>query len=216
MARPAACASGRSMDQTARPPTVNARAAEAERRFTMPVVAAALASIPATFLTLLEGPPAVAGAVLNAATLVVFAAEAAVLFLLAEDRRLWVRRHRWLLLVTAATVPAVLLALGPVQVLRLVRVVGALRVLRARRILKAARTLRERAGLTGGVARATTAGTALAAAGFVAVVLADPTSSSRQMVDGTLARFGFVPVIVAGALLGGATFVLARTRRTDR
>jgi CsoR family transcriptional regulator, copper-sensing transcriptional repressor len=194
------------------PAPVNARAAEAERRFTGPVVLAALASVPATFLTLLDGPAAVAGSVLNAATLAVFSAEAVVLFALAEDRRAWVRRHRYLLLVTIATIPAVLFALGPVQVLRVLRAVGALRVLRVRRILRAARTLRTRAGLTGPLARGLTALTALACAAFTAVVLADPTSSSRQALDGTMRRFGIVPVLAAGALLAGATYVLARAR----
>jgi CsoR family transcriptional regulator, copper-sensing transcriptional repressor len=75
------------MSTSTEQPLVNARAAAAERRFTGPVVLAALASIPATFLTLLEGPAAVAGNLLNAATLVVFTAEAVVLFALAEDRR---------------------------------------------------------------------------------------------------------------------------------
>jgi CsoR family transcriptional regulator, copper-sensing transcriptional repressor len=117
---------------------------------------------------------------LNAATLVVVTAEAVVLFALAEDRRAWIRRHRVLLLITAATIPAVVFALGPVQVLRLVRAVGALRILRLRRILRAARTLRVRAGLTGPVARAATGLTALACAAFAGIVLADPTSTSRR------------------------------------
>jgi CsoR family transcriptional regulator, copper-sensing transcriptional repressor len=194
------------------PVPVNARAAAAERRFTGPVVVAALASVPATFLTLLEGPAAVAGSVLNAATLAVFSAEAVVLFALAEDRRTQVRRHRYLLLVTAATIPAVLFALGPVQVLRVLRAVGALRVLRVRRILKAARTLRVRAGLTGPLARAVTALAALACGVFTAVVLADPTSTSRQALDGTMRRFGVVPVLLAGAILAGATLVVGRAR----
>jgi CsoR family transcriptional regulator, copper-sensing transcriptional repressor len=191
----------------------NARATAIEQRFTGPVVLAALASVPATFLTLLDGWAAAAGSVLNAASLVVFTAEAVVLLALAEDRRAWIRRHRFLLLVTVATIPAVLFALGPVQVLRLLRAAGALRILRVRRILKAATTLRARAGLDGPLARVATVVIAGAAAAFVAVVLADPTSTSRQVLDGTMTRYGVVPVLLAGALVAGATYVVARARR---
>jgi CsoR family transcriptional regulator, copper-sensing transcriptional repressor len=195
---------------------VNERAAIAERRFAMPVILAAVASVPATFLTMAEGRLATAGAVVNAATMVVFVAEAVVLFSLAEDRRAWVRRHRFVIGITVATIPAVLLALGPVQVLRLLRVVravGAIRILRVRRLLKAGRILRTRAGLEGPAWRVATALLTVAGAVFVAVVLSDPTSTTRQVLDGTLQRFGPIAVLAAGGLLAGATFVVARNRR---
>jgi CsoR family transcriptional regulator, copper-sensing transcriptional repressor len=198
---------------------VNARAARVERRFAMPVILAAVASVPATFLTMAEGNLATAGAVLNSATMAVFVAEALVLLALAEDRRAWLHRHRFVIGITVATIPAVLLALGPVQVLRLLRVVravGAVRILRVRRILKAGRILRTRAGLTGPVWRAVTVVLTLAGAVFVAVVLTDPSSSSRRLLDGGLERFGPLPVIVAGLLLAGATFVVAVRRRAGQ
>lgn len=189
-------------------------------RFTIPVILAAVASVPAMFLTALEGRPAQVGTVVNYATLAVFTAEAVVLFALADNRRRWLRRHTVLVGVAAATIPAVLFAVGPVQVLRLVRFVGALRVLRVRRILRAGRILRTRAGLTGRVSTVIAAGVTVAAAAFVAVVLSDPTSQTRQLLDplvgGSLDRFGVLLTVVAGLVLGGATVVVWRARRDGR
>jgi hypothetical protein len=59
---------------------------------------------------------------------------------------------------------------------------------------------------------------ALLVAAFVGVVLADPSSRSRQLAEQGLERFGgtglFVAaVLLAGALLAGATWVTARGRR---
>lgn len=193
-------------------------AARAEERFTVPVVAAALASVPATFLTMMEGSAATLGSVLNYATLAVFASESVVLFVLAGDRLGWLRRHRLPVILTLATVPAVLLALGPVQALRLlrfVRVLGALRIIRVARIVRAGRVLRQRAGLEGLPARVAVGTASLLAAVFVALVLADPSSATRRFLDSTLGDYGpagVVAVLVAGALLAAATFVVVRNR----
>jgi hypothetical protein len=200
---------------TSAPPT-NVRAAVAERRFAGAVVLAAIASVPATLLTLTDGAAATAGHLVNALTLLVFLAEAVVLFALADDRRLWLRRHRLLIGITIATIPAVLLALGPVQVLRVLRVlrvVGGLRILRVRRVLKAARVLRSRAGLRGPAWRLTSGALTLAGAAVVGLVLSDPTSTTRQLLDSSLSRFGPLPVLLAGATAAVATYVLARQRR---
>jgi CsoR family transcriptional regulator, copper-sensing transcriptional repressor len=194
------------------------RYARWERRLTWPVVVAALASIPAVFLTLLDGAAETAGTVVNQVSGAVLVAETVVLAALSRDRRRWVREHKGLLLVTAVVVPAVVLAVGPAQLLRLVRVAGALRFIRARRIVRAAGVLRERAGLSGRTSRVLTAGAGALVAVFVAVVLSDPTSQSRQLVEDGLGRVGggglFVAaVVLAGLLLGGATLVVARSRR---
>lgn len=66
------------------------RAASLESRFAGPVVVAALASVPATFLTMLEGPAGQVGAVVNWASLAVLTAESLVLVLLASDRLEWI------------------------------------------------------------------------------------------------------------------------------
>lgn len=197
---------------TTQPPD---RAEELEERFTVPVIVAALASVPAMFLTALEGRPAQFGTAINYATLAVFVAEAVVLFALAGDRRQWLRKHWFLVAVAVATVPAVVFAVGPLQVLRLIRFVGALRVLRVRRIFKAGRILRERAGLNGRVATVLTVVVSVLAAAFVAIVLSDPTSETRGFLDGALERFGLAPTILAGLVLAGATFVVVRARRQE-
>jgi CsoR family transcriptional regulator, copper-sensing transcriptional repressor len=181
-------------------------------RLSGPVLLAALASIPATFLTLLEGTAATVGSTLNALSGAVLVAETLVLFAIAEDRRGWLRRNRFLVGLTVAIVPAVVFAVGPVQLLRLARVVGALRILRVRRILRAGRIIRERYGFTAGWERAVTVLLTLATAAFVAIVLADPTSRSRQFLDGATGRFGLLAVLVAGVLIGVATYVV-RTNR---
>lgn len=192
------------------------RAARVERWFTGPVILAAVASVPAMLLTTMEGAARQTGTAIGIATLVVFLAETLVLLALSGDRLEWIRRHRFVVAVTLATIPAVVFAAGPVQVLRLVRVVravGALRILRVRRVLKAGRILRERAGLTGWMWRATFLALSLASAAFVAFVLADPSSTSRQAIDAAIGRLGFLATLFAGAILAAATYVVARARR---
>jgi CsoR family transcriptional regulator, copper-sensing transcriptional repressor len=193
------------------------RAAAAEEKFAVPVIVAAVASVPAVFLTMFEDPLATAGQVVNYASLAVLTAETAVLFLLARDRVEWLRRHWWIAAVAAASVPAVIFAVGPVQLLRLLRFVGALRIIRVGRIIKAGKILRERAGLSGPLRTAIAVGVTLACAVFVAVVLADPTAQSRQLLEQTFDRLGPAAVVIAGLILAAATFVVwrSRARRED-
>jgi hypothetical protein len=132
----------------------------------------------------------------------------------AENKRAWIRGHLGLIALTLAVLVAVVLALGPVQILRLVRTVGALRILRAGRIVKAARSVSDRMGFTGRLAHVAAAGAGLLVAVFVGVVLADPTSRSRDLVGAVLGDVS-TPVIVvlsgvAGVVLGVATYLLAR------
>lgn len=192
------------------------RAARVEQWFTTPVVVAAVASVPAMFLTTMEGYPEQLGSAINYATMAVFIAESLVLLVLSGDRVAWLHRNRLPVGITLATIPAVIFALGPVQimrVLRLARLIGALRILRVRRIIKAGRILRLRAGLSGWAWRATFLVLSSATAAFVVFVLADPTSTSRKTIDAAIGRWGFVATLAAGAILAGATYVVARTRR---
>jgi CsoR family transcriptional regulator, copper-sensing transcriptional repressor len=193
-------------------PEVEDRADRVARKLAVPVLIAALASIPATFLTLFEGTLATTGTVLNAVSGAVLVAETVVLLALAGDKRAWLRRNRWLVALTLVVIPAVIFAVGPVQVLRLARVVGALRIIRARRIFKAGRILRDRHGLDGRWSRALTLGVTVLTAGFVAVVLADPTSRSRQVLDDTLGGFSTLGIVLAGAVVAVATYVVLRER----
>jgi hypothetical protein len=188
------------------------RADRWQERFAVPVLIAALASVPAVFMTLFDDPWASVGGGINAVSGAVLVAETVVLFALAEDRRAWLRRNRWLVALAVLIVPAVLFAVGPVQLLRLVRAAGALRLLRVGRIFRAGRVVRERAGLDRVWQRVIAITITALCAAFVALILADPTSSSRQLVDGALERPGWLAVLAAGALLGAATYLV----RTDR
>jgi CsoR family transcriptional regulator, copper-sensing transcriptional repressor len=194
-------------------PAAVERAERWAERLSVPVLVAALASIPATFLTLLDGGYAVAGSTLNAVSGAVLVAETVVLLAVAEDKRVWLRTNRWLVALTVAVVVAVVFAIGPVQLLRLVRVVGALRIVRVRRIVKAGRIIGERHGLDRRWGRVLTGALTTAAAAFVAVVLADPTSQSRQLLEGVAGRFGALAVALAGALIAVATYVVLTARR---
>ncbi len=188
-----------------------------EERLAVPVLVAALASVPAVFLTLLDSPYATVGNVVNWASGAVLVAETVVLFAVSADKRRWIVEHIWLVLLTVIVVLAVVLAVGPAQLLRLLRVVGALRIVRAGRIVKAAGILRERAGLTGRWSRLPAVAAALLVAAFVGVVLADPTSRTRELLDQWVGGAGTVILaVVAGALLAGATFVVMRQRNRDR
>ncbi|MDA2812163.1 hypothetical protein O4J56_16075 [Nocardiopsis sp. RSe5-2] len=179
---------------------VNLRAREAERRMAPVVVAAALLSVPAVFCEVWgSGAVAVAGRWANIAAGAVLWAEWGLLFLLAEGKRAWLREHRWSTLAAAAAVLAVVLVVGPLQMLRLARVAVSLRLLRASRILKAGRVLNrrtepgrlQRALLTGAVA--------LLVAVFSLAVLADPQAESRRLAEAAVQTWGVGPVAAAGA-----------------
>lgn len=191
-----------------------------EERLAVPVLLAALASVPAVFLTLLEEPFATVGTTVNWASGAVLVTETVVLFAVSVDKRAWLRRHLWLLLLTLVIAIGALLAIGPVQLLRLLRLFGALRIVRAGRIVKAARVLRERFGLTGTWSRVPPILAGLLVAVFVAVVLADPTSQTHQLLASWFGEdmsgpLGVVVVVIAGTLLAAATFLVAREQRRE-
>jgi CsoR family transcriptional regulator, copper-sensing transcriptional repressor len=185
-----------------------------QERLALPVLVAALASIPAMFLTVAEGTLGTAGHVVDIVSGAVLVAETVILLVVAENKRAWIRGHLGLIALTLAVVVAVVLALGPVQILRLVRTVGALRILRAGRIVKAARSVGDRMGFTGRLAHLAAALTGLLAAVFVGVVLADPTSRSRDLLTAVLGDLSTAVIVVlsgiAGVILGVATYLLAR------
>lgn len=189
------------------------RAERVAERLAVPVLIAALASVPAVFLTLFDGTAAAVGNGLNALSGGVLIAETVVLFAVSEDRVAWLRRHRWLVALAVVMVPAVVFAVGPVQLLRLVRLAGALRIVRVGRIVKAGRILRERAGLDEIWQRVIGWGISLLVAGFVAMVLIDPTSQSRQVLSGAWERVGVVGVLLAGGILATATWVVFTARQ---
>jgi hypothetical protein len=171
------------------------------------------------FLTVMEGTLGTAGHVVDIVSGAVLVAETVILLVVAENKRAWIRGHLGLIALTVAVAVSVAFALGPVQILRLVRTVGALRILRAGRIVKAARSLGTRHGSTGWLAQALAVGAGLLVAVFVGVVLADPTSRSRDLLTAVLGDIG-TPVVVAlsgvaGVVLGVATYLLARDPGSD-
>jgi hypothetical protein len=182
------------------------------------VIVAALVSVPAVFLTTAEADQlAIAGHVLNWASLMVLTAESVVLFLLTGERLRWVWRHRWPLAVLVISIPAVIVAAAPMQTLRLVvwliRMIGALRILRANRIVRAGRVLARRIGWTGPWRYLPILVASVVAAGFVVLVLSDETSTSRAAIARVPGWPGTVLVLSAGAILAVATFVVLRYRR---
>lgn len=200
------------------------RADRVAERLAIPVLLAALAAIPAVFLSLMDEPWGTVGAGLNTLSGAVLIAETVVLLALAEDRRRWLRRNRWVVLLAVVIVPAIVFAVGPVQLLRLgrvglqaVRTIGALRVIRVGRIIKAGRIVRERTGLDHGWQRAIGILVTVAAAAFVAIVLVDPTSTTRELVDTAVQRLGVFGVLLAGALVAAATYIVrtAKERRSE-
>jgi CsoR family transcriptional regulator, copper-sensing transcriptional repressor len=187
------------------------------RRFAWPVLVAALASLPAVWLTLLAEPYRTVGTVGSLLTGAVLLAETVVLFAVSDHKRDWVRRNRWLVIVTVAIVVSVVLAVGPTQLLRLIRAVGALRVLRARHIVRAGRRVIGQAGLTRTWSRVVTGGVVALVAAFVAVVLADPTSRSRVLIENLVGGAGYTwAVVLAGLALAAAVVVLVRPRGNAR
>ena len=190
------------------------RADRLAERLALPVLIAALASVPAVFLTLLDDPYETIGNGLNTLSGAVLIAETVVLFAVSEDRLAWVRRNKWLVLLALAIIPAVVFAVGPVQLLRLTRVahairmVGAVRIIRVGRIMKAGRILRERAGLDARWQKVIAVTATLLAAAFVAVILADPTSASGGALRSAVDVVGVPGVVLAGIILGGATYVV--------
>lgn len=190
------------------------RADRVAERLAAPVLIAALASVPAVFLTLFGDPYHAVGSALNTLSGGVLIAETVVLLAVSEDRIAWVRRNPWLVLLTIIMIPAVIFAVGPVQLLRLVRVFGAFRIIRVGRIFKAGRILRERAELDAVWQRVVSGVLVVLVATFVALVLADPTSESRRLLDGAVDRVGVLGVLLAGTVLGVATYIV-KTHRDD-
>ncbi|SED50220.1 ion transporter [Ruania alba] len=181
------------------------------RRFGLPVLVAALAAVPALFLTLLPEPWTTVGLVVNIVSGAVLTAETVVLFVVSADKRAWLRRQWWLVLLTVLIVIGVVLALGPVQILRLVRVVAALRVLGVRRILRSGQVLvnrveRVRPVLPRGIA-------AVLVLAFSTVVLVNPDSPSRRLLADLLpSGTGAAVAVVGGLGLAVATWLVLRGR----
>ena len=189
----------------------NTRTRQREKRWqdrlALPVLVAALVSIPAVFLSFLSEPWAEAGRIINLLSGLVLVGETLILFIVTPDRVAWFKRHLWLVGLTILVVLGVAFALGPVQLLRLIRLIGALRILRTGRIIKAGRLLAGRG--SGFWNKFTATGVSILVAVFVAATLADPTSTVRGLLHDILPfRFGPIAIIASGLVLAAATFIV--------
>lgn len=196
----------------------NARAERVEDRLALPVIIAAAVSVPAVFLTITtEGTSAVIGNVLNWASLTVLTAESVLLFILTGDRVAWLWRYKWRLVILAVAIPAVIFVIAPAQALRvtvrIIQFVGAVRVLRAGRIVRAGRVLARRLGWTGWWRYLPILVGSVIAAGFVALVLSDPSSTTRTIIARLGIELQVALAALAAAILAAATFILVRYRR---
>ncbi|RNL82116.1 metal-sensitive transcriptional repressor family protein [Halostreptopolyspora alba] len=186
-------------------PSASSRSSQLERKLAVPVLLAALASIPAVPLALWgEGPVGTVGTVVNRVAGLVLWVEWLLLIVLAEERLEWLRQHKWSTLVVLLTIPAVLFMVGPAQALRLVHVVATLRLVHLTRLVKVGRVLGRWLALSD-TARITLLATSALAAGTLAMfVLADPESDSRRLLLTAVDRVGLPwPVLLCGALLLG-------------
>lgn len=199
-------------DDATRDAALAERQERVERAIALPVLIAALASVPAVFLTLFDGRLAQTGTILNGISGAVLIAETVVLFAVAPDKRRWLSDNRWLVALSVAVLLAVVFAIGPIQLLRLVRVFGALRIIRIKRIFKAGAIVQQRYGTDQRWQRATTVLVTVLCAAFVALVLADPTSQSRIWAETAYGWLGPVRAVLAGVIIGGATYIVARRR----
>lgn len=218
------------------------RSAELEQRFSLPVIIAAIASIPAVFLSMMDGTAQTVGNVINYTTLAVFAAEFLTLLWAAEDKRRWVREHKFVILVLLAAIPAVILFVGAVQALRLghlitrflsgithvvsgathfltgaTRFVTGLKIAQLRRLFRAFCKLRERTGLRGWRWNAVRGGFVVVGLVGLGLVLADPDSDTRQFLDDLVGAYGvavLVGLVLAVAALVAGGFVAYRRWRS--
>lgn len=202
--------SGRAL-QRRRDPTLHERAERWEERLAIPVLAAALVSVPAIFLvTTTDGVSETVGRILNWASMMVLLGESLVLLLLSKDIVDWIGSHRWELVLAVATVPAVVLAVGPVQILRVILAVGTLRVLRVRRILRAGRIMLRKLNL-GTRDRKVVFGVVVVLAGvFVGIVLANPESKTHRFLAWIIEQIGFAATVLTGVLIAGTLYVVLR------
>lgn len=172
-----------------------------EDRADVPVLVAALMSVPAVFLTMTSGIWAVIGSVLNTASGATLIGESVLLLLVSRERLKWIREHRAELMLAAATVPTVVLFVGPVQIFRLLIFLSAVRLVRVRRILSAADVISRRARLPRRHRNLVLLAVTGIAVVFVAVVLIDPHSISHRVADWVARHVGLAPAVVTVLLV---------------
>lgn len=186
-----------------------------ERWLAWPVIIAAIVSVPAVFLTLLDEPFEMIGHVGLWATSAVLIVETIVFFLLSPSKVDWLRRNWWLVGLTVLVIIAVVFSIGPIQILRLLRSVGALRMLRAKQVAKAGHSLHKSSSSKWRRHLGTFLATGVVSV-FIVVALIDPESPARSFLDDLLGEeWAVVTAIGAGVLLFGATYLLMRQPKNE-
>ena len=187
-----------------------------EKRLAWPVLIAAIMSVPAVFLTLLDEPWEMIGHTLLYLTTAVLILETTVFFLISPKKIDWVRRNWWLIGLTIATVLAVIFSIGPMQLFRALRSVGALRVLKAKQVAKAGESLAKRSRSKwnrwlGQILATLVVGT------FVVLALTVPESEARTTLENYVGEDG-VPfaAAAAGIVTVIAMYFLVRTPRKQQ
>lgn len=171
---------------------------------------AALLSVPAVFLTLLDEPWETIGHIGLYAVSAVLVFETVVFFLVSPEKITWVRRNWWLLGGSAAAVLAVVFSIGPLQLFRALRSVGALRVLRAKQMARAGESLGKKdqspwVPVLGKVLATVVVGA------FVVIAMVDSDSEARQFLEGLVGEDAAVAAAwVAGLLTVVGMYFLVR------
>lgn len=181
-----------------------------------PVLIAAIVSVPAVFLTLLDEPFELIGHIALYLATAVLIFETVVFFLVSPKKIDWVLRNWWLIGLTAAAVLAVIFSIGPMQLFRLVRSVGALRVLRAKQVAKAGESLAKKSKTQWRQRLGKILATVVVGA-FVVLALAVPESEARSTLENFVGEDG-VPVAAAaaGLLTMVAMYFLVRTPQKQK
>jgi len=187
-----------------------------ENRLAWPVFIAAIVSVPAVFLTLLDEPFKMIGHVGLWLVTAVLVFETVVLFLVSPEKISWIRRNLWLIGGSAAAVLAVVFSIGPIQLFRVLRSVGALRVLRAKQVARAGESLGKKEQSRWRQALGKILATVVVGA-FVVIALIDPESEARQFLEGLVGEEGAIAAAVAAGLITmiGMYFLVRSPRDRD-
>ncbi|ADD45161.1 hypothetical protein [Stackebrandtia nassauensis] len=198
---------------------VETRYERAERVLAMPVLIAAIASVPGVLLSLWgPGTWATAGSVINLCSGALMWMEFAVLFVLSENKFRWLRRNWWLCLIIVVTLPAVVYSLGPAQLLRIVYSVSTLRILRVRKIIKAGNIVQDKLKLRGWARTLVLAVVILVSMVLIGVLILDPNSDTWVVAELLADSVGLGPalILVGAVTLTGLVLWRKRRRRTAR
>lgn len=171
-----------------------------ENRLAWPVFTAAIVSVPAVFLTLLDEPFEMIGHVGLWLVTAVLVFETVVLFLVSPTKIEWIRRNWWLIGLTGGGVLAVIFSIGPLQLFRVLRSVGAVRVVRAKQVARAGESL----GQKGSARWAQLLGKVLATvvvASFVVIAMVDPDSEARSTIENLVGEDGAIAAAVAAGVI---------------